>query len=117
TYEQEVEVHLHPPRSPEAEAKMWDLRVVAQSKAHGTEAASAPLGLHISPYVETTTTLRPQRKKGRRKADFDVTVSNKANAPVLVALEGEDPDGELRFGFNRPPQEIPPGAAIKSQMR
>ena len=38
--------------------------------------------------------------------------TNKANAPVLVALEGEDPDGELQFGFNRPPQEIPPGAAI-----
>jgi beta-lactam-binding protein with PASTA domain len=97
---------------------MWDLRVVALSKAKGgTEAASAPLGLHILPYIEYTTTLRPQRKKGRRKADFDVTVTNKANAPVLVALEGEDPDGELQFGFNRPPQEIPPGGAVKSSMR
>src|SRR4051794_19805710 len=117
TYEQEVEVHLHPPRGPEAEAKLWDLRVVAQSKAHGHEAAGAPLGLHIMPYVETATTLRPQRQKGRRKADFDVTVRNKANAPVLIALEGEDPDGELQFGFNRPPQEIPPGAAVVSRMR
>ena len=80
-------------------------------------AATAPLALHIAPYIETTTTLRPQRKKGRRKADFDVTVSNKANAPVLVALDGEDPDGELQFGFNRPPQEIPPGAAVTSRMR
>jgi beta-lactam-binding protein with PASTA domain len=118
TYEQEVEVHLHPPKTPEAEAKMWDLRVVAHSKAKGgVEAASAPLGLHILPYIEYATTLRPQRKKGRRKADFDVTVTNKANAPVLVALEGEDPDGELQFGFNRPPQEIPPGGAVKSSMR
>jgi beta-lactam-binding protein with PASTA domain len=117
TYEQEVEVHLHPPRSPEAVAKQWDLRVVAQSKAQGGEAASAPLALHIQPYVETGTTLRPQRKKGRRKADYDVTVTNKANAPVLVALEGEDPDGELQFGFNRPPTEIPPGASIPAQMR
>jgi beta-lactam-binding protein with PASTA domain len=117
TYEQEVEVHLHPPKSPLAEAKVWDLRVVAQSKAQSREAASAPLALHVLPYVETVTTLRPQRKKGRRKADFDVTVTNKANAPVLVALEGEDPDGELQFGFNRPPQEIPAGAAVASQMR
>ena len=29
TYEQEVEVHLHPPKSPDAEAKVWELRVVA----------------------------------------------------------------------------------------
>src|SRR4051812_36856123 len=118
TYEQEVEIHLHPPRGPEAEARIWDLRVVAFSKASGgVEAAAAPLALHISPYIETTTSLRPQRKKGRRKADFDVSVTNKANAPVLVALEGQDPDGELQFGFNRPPQEIPPGATVASRMR
>ncbi|HWK29965.1 MAG TPA: PASTA domain-containing protein, partial [Solirubrobacter sp.] len=117
TYEQEVEVHLHPPRGPEAEARVWDLKVVADSKANRSVAASAPFALHIRPYVETATTLRPQRKKGRRKATFDVTVANRANAPVLVALDGEDPDGELRFGFNRPPQEIPPGAAVTSQMQ
>ena len=117
TYEQEVEIHLHPPRGPEAEARVWDLQVVADSKAMRTVAAVAPLALHIEPYIETTTTLRPQRKKGRRKATFDVTVANKANAPVLIALDGEDPDGELRFGFNRPPSEIPAGAAVTSQMQ
>ncbi|WP_028067015.1 PASTA domain-containing protein [Solirubrobacter soli] len=117
TYEQEVEIHLHPPRGPEAEARVWDLKIVADSKAMRTVAAVAPLALHIQPYIETMTTLRPQRKKGRRRATFDVTVSNKANAPVLIALEGEDPDGELQFGFNRPPSEIPAGAAIVSQMQ
>ena len=70
TYEQEVEIHLHPPRSPEAEARVWDLQVVADSKAHQIVAASAPLALHIQPYIETATTLRPQRRKGRRKADL-----------------------------------------------
>ena len=117
TYEQEVEIHLHPPRGPEADARVWDLRVVADSKAHSTVAAAAPLALHIQPYVETVTTLRPQRRKGRRKATYDISVANKANAPVLVALDGEDPDGELQFGFNRPPQEIPAGTSVTSQMQ
>ncbi len=117
TYEQEVEIHLHPPRSPEAVARQWDLRVVAHSRAHLVTAADAPLALHVEPYIETATTLRPQRKKGRRKADYDVTVVNKANAPVLVALEGEDPDAELQYGFNRPPQEIPPGGSVTTEMR
>ena len=75
----------------------------------GTEAASAPLALHIEPYIETRTTLRPQRKKGRRKADYEVTVTNKANAPVLVALEGEDPDGELQYGVQPPAAGDPAG--------
>ena len=92
-------------------------KVVADSKANRIVAASAPLALHIQPYIETATTLRPQRKKGRRKATFDVTVANKANAPVLIALDGEDPDGELQFGFNRPPQEIPPGGSVTTQMQ
>ena len=113
TYEQEVEIHLHPPRAPGGRgAGVGPARSSRTPRRSGVEAASAPLALHIAPYIETTTTLRPQRKKGRRKADFDVTVTNKANAPVLVALEGEDPDGELQFGFNRPPQEIPPGGAV-----
>lgn len=117
TYEQEVEVHLHPPRGPEAEARLWELKVVADSKASRIVAASAPLHLHIGPYEDTTTALRPQRRRGRRKATYDVHVINKANAPVLVALDGEDPDGELIFGFNRPPQEIPPGKSVTTQMQ
>ena len=37
TYEQEVEIHLHPPRGPEAEARVWDLqhRRGLQGDAHG----------------------------------------------------------------------------------
>src|SRR5262249_31230122 len=93
TYETEVEIHLHPPRTAAAEAREWELKVVADSRANRVVVAWAPLALHIQPYVETTTTLRPQRKSGRRRADFDVTVKNTANAPLLVALEGEDPDG------------------------
>ena len=38
TYEQEVEIHIHPPRSPEAEAKLWELQVVAHSKAQSRTA-------------------------------------------------------------------------------
>jgi beta-lactam-binding protein with PASTA domain len=117
TYEQEVEVHVHPPRTPEAEARIWELRVVAYSKAHNRDAASESLALGIQPYVETGTKVRPERKKGRRKADYTVDVENKANAPVVVALEGTDPDGELQFGFDRPPSDIKPGQTVQTTMR
>src|SRR5918912_3937732 len=117
TYEQEVEVHIHPPRSPQAESRVWELRVVAHSKAQGKPAASAPLAVGIQPYTETQTKVRPERVKGRRKALFDVAVTNSANAPVLVALEGSDPDGEMDFAFNRPPQEIGPGQNVNVGMR
>jgi beta-lactam-binding protein with PASTA domain len=117
TYEQEVEIHLHPPRSPEAEARVWELRVTAYSKANSRDAASAPMMLGIEPYVETGMKIRPERAKGRRKADYTVDVSNKANSPAVVALEGVDPDGELQFGFDRPPSEIKPGDTVQTTMR
>jgi beta-lactam-binding protein with PASTA domain len=117
TYEQEVEVHLHPPRSPEAVSRVWDLKVVAHSKAQSRVAATAPLALGIEPYTETQTKVRPERIKGRRQALFDVAVTNSANAPVLIALEGSDPDGEMDFAFNRPPQEVGPGNIVNVGMR
>jgi beta-lactam-binding protein with PASTA domain len=117
TYEQEVEIHLQPPRTPEAEARLWELKVVAFSKANNVDATSEPLGLGILPYTETATKVRPERAKGRRKADYTVDVANQANAPVLVALEGTDPDGELAFGFDRPPSEIHPGETVQTTMR
>jgi beta-lactam-binding protein with PASTA domain len=117
TYEQEVEIHFHPPRTPEAVARVWDLQVVANSKANTADVASAPMHLSIDPYVETATKVKPERVKGRRKADFGVAVENKANAPIVIALEGQDPDGELRFGFDTPPQEVAPGQSMTSIMR
>jgi beta-lactam-binding protein with PASTA domain len=117
TYEQEVEIHLHPPRTAEAEARIWELSVVAHSKAHGRDAASEPLALGVLPYTETATKVRPERAKGRRKADYTVDVENKANAPVVVALEGTDPDGELQFGFDRPPADVQPGQTVQTTMR
>ena len=35
TYEQEVQINFHPPRSAEAEARLWELEVVAVSRAQG----------------------------------------------------------------------------------
>ena len=117
TYEQEVEVHLHPPRTPTPRRACGSSRSSRTPRRTGSSRPSAPLALHISPYIETATALNPQRRRGRRKATYDVNVTNKANAPVLVALDGEDPDGELQFGFNRPPQEIPPGGLLTVQMQ
>ena len=112
-----MEIHFHPPRSPDAAARIWNLKVIANSKAHGTDVANQPMQLSIDPYVETTTKVRPERVKGRRKADFGVAVENKANAPIVVALEGQDPDSELQFGFDTPPQQVAPGETMTSVMR
>jgi beta-lactam-binding protein with PASTA domain len=116
TYEQEVEIHFHPPRAAEAEARIWELEVVGESKAYSRQAAAAPLHLGIQPFEEFKTKLAPERASGRKKAQFDVDVRNTANAPVTVALDAADPDNELEYKFTPATMEIPPGESIKSKM-
>src|SRR5215210_2614131 len=116
TYEQEVEVHIHAPRSAEAEARIWELEVVADSKAYSRRAAAAPLRLGIQPFEEFKTKLQPERASGRRKAQFDVAVRNTANAPVTVALDAADPDNELDYAFTPPTIDVPPGQSVTSKM-
>ena len=116
TYEQEVEIHLHPPKSAEAEARVWELEFVADSKASGTEAATAPFLLGIQPFEDLGTKLDPERASGRRKVRYQVRVENKANAPSRVEFAGSDTDGECAFAFKPAHVDVAPGEAIETTM-
>src|SRR5215217_4496058 len=117
TYEQEVEIHLHPPRTPQAEARIWELEVVGESKAYSRQAAAAPMRLGILPFEEFKTKLAPERVSGRKKANFDVAVNNTANGPLTVALDAADQDNELKYAFSPATLEIPPGKTGTSKLQ
>jgi beta-lactam-binding protein with PASTA domain len=108
-YEQEVEVEFHPPRTPEAQARSWDVEVVAGSAAHSGEVASAGATVLVSPYQELTATLRPERKRGRRRARFQLIADNYANAPLDVDLSGLDSEGACYFQFSTTHATLGPG--------
>ncbi len=109
SFEQEVEIHLHPPRDPGAEARRWELRVGVYSHAAEGEIASAPMTLGIHPYEDCTVRVRPERATGRRFGKFDVTVVNNANAVTKLALDARDNDDACRFDFERDTVELRPG--------
>jgi beta-lactam-binding protein with PASTA domain len=112
TYEQEVEIHLHPPRVPDAHARAWPFEVVATSRAHGGQAATAPASVAVHPYFDIATELHPERRSGRLKARYTLTIRNRANARIEVAVGAEDTDGECQFRFAQPSVAIEPGNAI-----
>jgi beta-lactam-binding protein with PASTA domain len=113
TYEQEVQIHLHPPRTPQAQARPWSFEVVAVSRAYGGEVAAAAATVTIEPYSELGTELRPERASGRLKARYVLTVYNKANARTEVDLAAEDTDGECGFRFAEPRIALEPGNGIE----
>jgi beta-lactam-binding protein with PASTA domain len=109
-YEQEIEIHLHPPRTPEAEARRWELTVGVISRASGGEVAATPMTLGIHPYEDYAIRVRPERASGRLRAKYDVTVTNNANALALLALDAHDSDDACRFDFDRTTVEVGAGA-------
>jgi beta-lactam-binding protein with PASTA domain len=113
TYEQEVQIHLHPPRTPQAQARPWSFEVVAVSRAYGGEVAAAAGSVTIDPYTELGTELRPERASGRLKARYVLTVYNKANARAEVDLAAADTDGECDFRFAEPRIALEPGNGME----
>ena len=113
TYEQEIEIHLHPPRSPEAHARAWPFEVVAVSRARSREAAAAPARVVVRPYFELATELHPERRSGRLKARYALTIRNRANTRAEVAITAEDTDGACEFRFAEPSVAIEPGNALE----
>lgn len=114
TYEQEIQIHLHPPRVPEAQARPWPIEVVATSRAYETQVAGAAATVAIEPYQDVAAKLVPDRASGRLKARFKLTVRNRANAPAEVALSAEDTDGELKFRFAQPSVTVEAGRGIEA---
>ena len=117
TYEQEFTVTLHPPRRPEATAKVWPLEIVAESRAHGREVADAAMTMSVEPYEDIAAKLRPDRAAGRLRARFALTLRNRGNTPVRLALEGKDADEECRFEFVEPNVSIGAGRGLESPVR
>jgi beta-lactam-binding protein with PASTA domain len=113
TFEQEFQIHIHPPRTPQAQARAWSFEVVAASRAYGGEVASAPASVTIGAYFELATELRPERASGRLKARYRLVVRNRANARTEVALSAEDTDAECTFRFAEPSIKLEPGNAIE----
>jgi len=111
SYEQEIEVALHPPRSAAAEARPWEIRVVARSRAYGAEVGGAGATLTITPFQELESDLSPEVRGGRVRADFTLGVVNRSNAPVEVTFSGVDPENACHFSFHQMPlpQRAQPG--------
>ncbi|MGH2919873.1 MAG: PASTA domain-containing protein, partial [Solirubrobacteraceae bacterium] len=115
-YEQEVEVQLHPPRAPVAEAGVWPLILVVHSRWTSRDVASLPLLMEIEPYGQIDVRVRPQIAAGRGDTNFIARLHNAGNAPVVVAQSAVDPGDACRFRFAAPEVELLPGRIVDSPL-
>ncbi len=109
SYEGESTLRLHPPRSPEAEARAWPIEIVARSRARGEDAGAATATITLEPYCELESELRPEIASGRRGAEFAIAVRNVANAPIDVVVSALDNESACRFDFDKQQLSAAPG--------
>jgi hypothetical protein len=114
--DQQVEVHIHPPRTFEAEARAWDIALVARSRARDSDAAMADGTLTIAPFTQIECRVLPQTIRDRRSGRLVVPVRNLGNAPADVTFEAEDDEGVMRFAFSPPALTLAPGAEDHSEV-
>jgi beta-lactam-binding protein with PASTA domain len=109
SYEGESTLRLHPPRTPEAEARPWPIEIVACSRARGEDAGKADATVTLEPYAEIESELRPQIATGRRGAEFAIAVRNVANAPLEVVVGALDSEDACGFDFDKQQLSTAPG--------
>jgi hypothetical protein len=114
--EEHIQISLHPPQSPEAEARQWPIALVARSRSRGEDAVEAPGAVVIAPFERFECRVRPQLVRGQATAEYLVPVRNLGNSPLRVTLSGEDDEGMTRFIFDPPQLTIPAGGEARAAL-
>jgi hypothetical protein len=113
--EQEAELQLHPPRTPEARAGDWQFELVAAAEGSNT-VGSATGTLHLGVFRDFDVALRPMRVEAKDRARFGVVARNRGNANAELVLAGEDEDGQASFSFQPPRLILAPGQELEGKM-
>jgi hypothetical protein len=111
-YEQETEIRLRPPRTPEAEAREWPLQLVARSRSRPGAAGRAAATLAIEPFRQLRCELRPERASAEESARYGLTVTNDGNDRADVSLRADDPAQALGFELRPPAVSLGAGEAV-----
>jgi hypothetical protein len=116
-YEVETQIRLHPPRTPESQARAWPLLIVARSRSIGADVASAAARLTVEPFVSTVMHVGPERRRGRRHASFDVAVANQGNSAMEIVVAAGDSEARCPVVLAPERRLVPVGDSIVSVVR
>jgi hypothetical protein len=110
-------VTFKPPRSSAVPAGENPYGIHVQP-AKRAENATVPEGvLEVLPFYDTVAELAPQTAKGKGAEQYRISVANRGNAPVAVALAGKSTSEGLELGLAQERQTVGPGTTWISQLR
>jgi beta-lactam-binding protein with PASTA domain len=110
-------VAFKPPRSSAVPAgeNPYGIHVLPAKRA---ENATVPEGvIEVLPFYETVAELSPQTARGKGAEQYRVSVANRGNAPVAVALAGKSASDELGLTLGESRRTVEPGTTWTSELR
>ncbi|MEV4758115.1 hypothetical protein AB0J86_23770 [Micromonospora sp. NPDC049559] len=112
-----VELHFRPPRSAAVPAGELPYAVRVTPTERPDELTVPEGTVHVLPFFETGAEIVPRTSKGRWGAQHEVSIANRSNTPVQIALAGSDPDARLKLGFQPTQLTVAPGEAAFVKVR
>ncbi len=114
-------LNFHPPPEPTTTAGTHPIQIFVQSREQGNVVAQADAVLVVDPFNRFEATLSPTEVETRTRAQLDVTIANKGNAPDDYTVTAIDNAVALMFEIEPDSLELAPGAsrvaAIKAAPR
>ena len=95
-YEKELTIRIHPPRTTQSRAGVWEFEVTATAVAERLE-ARADASVDVLPFQALQIAARPPVATGRRGARFFAEVGNVGNAPVAVDVGASELEDRCHF--------------------
>lgn len=104
-----VDVELRPPLSPTTTAGLTSLAVRIVPHENPDFVALAETGIEITEFIEQRMNIVQPVLRGRRRADFEVTVENNGNRAASLRLHYLEPTGRTEAAFDPPSLVVEPG--------
>lgn len=104
-----VRVRFAPPRTAEVRAGGYPFGVRIRSREYPDVSAVVEGHVEVTPFTAVDAELLPTKRRGSRKAKYQLAVENGGNTPVRVEVAGFDPDDDqVRIRLDRPFFSVPP---------
>jgi hypothetical protein len=104
-----VDVELRPPLSPTTTAGLTSLAVRIVPHENPDFVALAETGIEIAEFIEQRMNIVQPVLRGRRRADFEVTIENNGNRATSLRLHYLEPTGRTEAAFDPPSLVVEPG--------
>jgi hypothetical protein len=115
--EQHADLVLAPPRASSVPAGVRPFGVRVAGTEDPGDVAVPEGRVEVLPYADVSIELTPRTSHGRGRARHELAVDNRGNAPVPLAVIGDDPDEAVAVTAQPAELTVPPGEAAFVRIR